>query len=111
MTVNLAVPAHAFHGGGHGGFGGGGFHGGGFGGGGFRGGGFRRGRLWWLSWRLRRVGGYGGFHGGYAARVQSHSVIYDAPDGLGDAPQRIWQRQSAVSTTSANVNRFNNVNA
>ena len=96
MILNLAVPAHAYHGGGHGGFGGGGFHGGGFGGGGFRGGGFGGGGFGGVyPGGFGGYGGYGGFHGGYRGPgVQSHAVVLDASDDLVDAPHRIRQCQS-----------------
>ena len=87
VALNLAIPAAAFHGGGHGGGGGfhgggGGFHGGGMGG--FRGGGmggFRPGGF---------GGGYGGYHGGYSASSFNRTPSFSQPAlRLGDAPQRI----------------------
>jgi tetratricopeptide (TPR) repeat protein len=99
LTLNLAVPAYAFHGGGHGG--GGGFHGGG--GGGFRGGGGFGGGGGFRGGGGFAGGGYGGFRGGggYAAPAFNRTPSFSSP------------RTITPRTEMGNMNRgnsFNNVN-
>ncbi len=86
LTLNLTIPAYAFHGGGHGG--GGGFHGGGggfHGGGGF--GGFRGGGGGYGGYGgFRGGGGYGGFHGGYSAPAFNRTPSFSMPRTITPGP-------------------------
>jgi tetratricopeptide (TPR) repeat protein len=105
MTLNLAVPVNAFHGGGHGGGGGGGFHGGG--GGGFRGGGFAGGG--YGGFRGGEMGGgYGGYHGGYAAPSFNRTPSFTQPHTISSMPRGEFGGANRVNSFNEG-NRFNNV--
>jgi tetratricopeptide (TPR) repeat protein len=104
MTLNLAVPVNAFHGGGHGG--GGGFHGGGGGMGGFRGGGFGGGM----------GGGFGGYRGGYASPSFNRTPSFTPPHTISSMPRSEFGGANRFNSLNGgnrfeNVNRMNNVNS
>jgi tetratricopeptide (TPR) repeat protein len=106
ITLNLAVPVQAFHGGGHGGGGGGG--GGGVRGGGMAGG-FRGGY---------GGGGNGGYHGGYAAPSFNRTPSFTMPHTVSAAPRgevgnvnrgNSFNNVGRVNNVGS-VNRVNNIN-
>jgi tetratricopeptide (TPR) repeat protein len=112
MTLNLAVPVNAFHGGGHGG--GGGFHGGGGGMGGFRGGGFAGGG--YGGFRGGMGGGYGGYRGGYAAPSFNRTPSFTQPHTISSMPRSEFGGANRFNSINEgnrfnNVNRMNNVNS
>jgi tetratricopeptide (TPR) repeat protein len=108
-AFNLAIPAFAFHGGGHGGGGGGhgggggGFHGGG--GGGFHGGGG------FVGGGGFHPGGYGGYRGGYAAPSFNRTPSFSMPQGPHVQYGNVNRFNSVNTMNRGNeVNRFNSVN-
>jgi hypothetical protein len=106
--VALAMPAHAFHGGGGGfhggGGGGGGFHGGG--GGGFRGGGMVGGG-YGGGFRGGEVGGFGGYRGGYGAQSFNRTPSFTPPHTVSGMPRNDFGNVNRMG----NVNNFNRPNA
>ena len=110
ITLNLAVPAQAFHGGGHGGGGGGGgFHGGG---GGFHGGGMAGGFHGGYGGFHGGYGGYGGYHGGYAAPAINRTPSFTMPHTVSAMPRSEIGNVNRGNTFNnvGRVNNFNNVN-
>jgi tetratricopeptide (TPR) repeat protein len=109
MTINIAVPVQAFHGGGHGGGGGGGgFHGGGMAGGfhgGYAGGGYG-------GFHGGYAGGYGGFHGGYAAPSFNRTPSFTMPHTVSAMPRSELGNVNRSNSFNnvGRVNNFGNVN-
>jgi tetratricopeptide (TPR) repeat protein len=98
ITLNLAIPVRAFHGGGHGGGGGGGFHGGFSGGmGGFHGG-----------YSGGYGGGFGGYHGGYSAPSFNRTPSFTMPHTVSAMPRSEFGNVNRGNSFN-NVARFNNV--
>jgi tetratricopeptide (TPR) repeat protein len=110
ITLNLAVPVQAFHGGGHGGGGGGfgggggGFHGGGMAGGfhgGYGGGGYG-------GFHGGYAGGYGGYHGGYAAPSFNRTPSFTMPHTVSAMPRSEFGNVNRGNSFN-NVGRVNNI--
>jgi len=104
MTLNPALPAYAYHGGGHGG--GGGFHGGG--GGGFRGGGGGGYRGGGGFGGYRGGGGFSGYRGGYSAPAFNRTPSFSMPRTI--TPQVSRTMPQVSRNQVGNASRFNSVN-